>query len=241
MEVRVNLLTRCAVIVAVGLFHAAQAADTRMVSVSGQGEVQAEPDRATLTLGAESRKAKLNEARDEVARTVDAVLKLTRDLKIDAKYVRTTRLNIQPQYNWNAQNSSRMLIGYLVSRQVEVDLRELDKLGTLLERAADAGVNQISDPQLDSSRRRDFEREALSKAVVDARLNAETLAKAAGATLGAVRNLSASTESTPPIVMPRVMAMKSAAETTDASSTYQSGQLNFNVTVRADYDLIAAP
>lgn len=236
-----NVLTRLAGIALLGFYGAmAHAAETlRIVAVDGRGEVQAEPDRATLVLGAESRKTKLNEARDEVTRTVDAVLKLTRELKIDSKLVRTTRLNIQPQYNWNAQNSSRMLIGYMASRQVEIDLRELDKLGTLLERAADLGINQISDPQLDSSRRRELEREALAKAVIDAKLNAETLAQAAGAKLGPVRNLSATTESSPPIIMPRVMAMKASAEAVDAASTYQSGQLNFNVSVRAEYDLIA--
>lgn len=234
-----NFYTRLAgiAVLALGLSAVSDAADTRTVSVSGMGEIQADPDRATLNLGIEVRKAKLEDARSEVTHAVEALLKLTRDLKIDAKYVRTTRLNIQPQYNWNAQNASRTLIGYLVSRQVEVDLRELDKLGTLLERAVDLGANQIGDPQLDSSRRRDLEREALAKAVEDARLNAEALAKASGAKLGAVRSLSASSAATPPIVMTRMTAMKSA-EASDASGTYQSGQLNFNASVQAEYELL---
>ena len=196
-------------------------------------------DRATLTLGVESRKAQLSAARTEVTRAVDALLKLTRELKIDPKHVRTTRLTVQPEYNWNAENASRTLTGYLVSRQVEIDLRDLDKLGTLLERAIDAGANQIGDPQLDSSRRRDYEREALAKAVDDARLNAETLARAAGVKLGAVRTLSASSAASPPIVMPRVMAMK-AMEAADAAGTYQSGQLNFSASVQAEYELLDA-
>lgn len=244
LEVRVSFFVRCAALGLLGWWGPLAAADdvARTAAVNGYGEVQAEPDRATLALGVESRKAKLNEARDEVTRSVDAVLKLTRELKIDPKYVRTTRLNVQPQYNWNAQNSTRLLIGYLVSRQVEVDLRELDKLGTLLERAVNLGINQIGDPQLDSSRRRDLEREALAKAVADAKLNAETLAQAAGAKLGPVRTVSASAESSPPIVMPRVMAMKASAEALDAPGTYQSGQLNFSANVRVEYDLtVAAP
>ena len=164
--------------------HAQQVEQPRTIGVGGQGEVRAEPDRATVTLGVESRKPKLADARAEVAKTVEAVLKLTRELKIDPKLVRSTRINVQPEYNWNPQANERNLIGYYVSRQVEVELHDLEKLGQLLERATDLGVNQMGDPRLDSSKRQDLVREALAKAVVDARQNAEVIAKAAGAKLG---------------------------------------------------------
>src|SRR5690606_5099135 len=170
-------------ILAVSPFANAAESGVRTVTVSGQGQIQAEPDKAIVLLGIESRRPKLEEARAEVARVVDAALKLTRDLKIDQKYVRATRINVQPEYNWDNTARERHLIGYYVSRQIEVDLRDLDKLGQLLERAVDLGVNQVSEPQLDSSKRRELEREALAKAVQDARLNAEAVAKAAGARL----------------------------------------------------------
>ena len=213
--------------------------DPRTISVTGQGEIQAEPDRATISLGAESRKPKLDEARAEVAKTIEAALKLTRELKIDPKHVRTTRINVQPEYNWN-NNQERNLIGYYVSRHVEVDLRDLEKLGPLLERAFDLGINQVGDPQLDSSKRRDLERKALAEAVQDARLNAEALAQAAGARLGAPRTISASSGFVPPpMPMQRGKAML-AMEASDASQSYQSGQMGFTATVQVQYDLIPA-
>jgi uncharacterized protein YggE len=213
----------------------------RIVAVSGQGEIQAEPDQAIVTLGVESRRPKLEEARAQVTRTVDAVLKLTRDQKIDQKYVRATRINVQPEYNWDPKAKERNLIGYFVSRQVEVDLRDLDKLGTLLEKATDLGVNQIGDPRLESSKRRDLEREALAKAVHDARANAEAIAKAAGAKIGAARTISASSGFTPVPVMTRMKTMAMAAEAADASQTYQSGQMTFTGNVQVEYDLITTP
>lgn len=219
----------------------AAAADERprTITVSGQGEIQAEPDRAVVTLGVEARRPKMEQARAEVAKTVDAVLRLTRDLKIDPKYVRTTRVNVQPEYNWDNNARERHLIGYVVSRQVEVDLRDLDKLGALIERSFDAGVNQVNPPQLDSSKRRDFEREALAKAVADARLNAEAVAKAAGATLGPPRMISASSGFVAPPPMPMLAkGMAMMAEARDAGGAYQSGQLGFNGTVQVEYDLV---
>ncbi|HKU14560.1 MAG TPA: SIMPL domain-containing protein [Steroidobacteraceae bacterium] len=216
--------------------HAQQAEQPRTVGVSGQGEVRAEPDRATVTLGVESRKPKLDDARAEVAKTVDAVLKLTRDLKVDQKLVRATRVNVQPEYNWSQQANERNLIGYYVSRQVEVELHDLEKLGQLLERATDLGVNQMGDPRLDSSKRSDLVREALAKAVADARQNAEVIAKAAGARLGAARTINANTEFTPP-PMPMVRAMAMEAKAAPAAP-YQSGEMTFNATVNVQYDLI---
>ena len=226
-----------ALLLACTAVHAQQAEAPRTIGVSGQGEVRAEPDRATVTLGVESRKPKLEDARAAVAKTVDAVLKLTRELKIDPKQVRSTRINVQPEYNWGANNANeRTLIGYFVSRQVEVELHDLEKLGQLLERATDLGVNQMGDPRLDSSKRQDLVREALAKAVVDARQNAEVIAKAAGARLGNARTINANTEfSQPPVPMVRAMAMEAKAA---GAAPYQSGEMTFNATVNVQYDLI---
>jgi uncharacterized protein YggE len=127
----------------------------------------------------------------------------------------------------------------MVSRQVEIELKDLDKLGALLERAVDAGVNQVGDPMLDSSRRKDLEREAMTKAVEDARLNAEALARAAGAKLGAVRTLSAS-GSAPPVPMYRA-AMAVADAKMAPEATYQAGDMKFSANVSAEYDLVIGP
>lgn len=230
------LLAALAVLMS-GVATAAEADRPRTVSVSGQGEVQAEPDRAFVTLGVESRKPKLEEARADVAKTVDAVLKLTRDLKIDQKLVRSTRVNVQPEYNWDNNSRERNLIGYFVSRQIEVDLRDLDKLGQLLEKATDLGVNQLGDPRLDSSKRRELERQALAKAVEDARANADAVAKASGGRLGAARTIAANSGFVaPPMPMVRMAAM--AEKASDASQSYQSGQMTFTGTVQIEYDLI---
>ncbi|GFE78290.1 SIMPL domain-containing protein [Steroidobacter agaridevorans] len=227
----------CALLVS-GWAAGAEVERPRTISVSGQGEIQAEPDRALVTLGVEARKPKMEDARNEVSKTVDAVLKLTRDLKIDQKYVRTTRVNVQPEYNWDNNAKERNLIGYFVSRQIEIELRDLDKLGQLMEKSFDLGVNSVGDPRLDSTKRRDLEREALAKAVADAKLNAEAVAKAANARLGAPRTISASSGFVPPPVPMMKANMARAEMASDAAGSYQSGQMGFNGNVQVEYDLI---
>jgi uncharacterized protein YggE len=131
-----------------------------------------------------------------------------------------------------------------VSRQVEVELRDLEQLGVLFERAADAGVNQVSGAQLDSSRRKDLEREAMARAVQDARMNAEVLATAAGVKLGTVCTLNGDA-SAPPMPMYRrgpMMAMQDAAAAAPPpEASYQAGDLKFSATVRAQFELTGAP
>ena len=218
---------------------AADEARPRTVSVSGTGEVAAEPDLAHVTLGVEARKPALADARSEVSATVERVLALCKSLGIDPKRVNATRVQIQPEYSWNEKDRKRVLLGYLVSRQVQVELRDLEVLGTLLERAVDAGVNQVNEPVLDSSRRKDLERDALAKAVEDARLNADTLARAAGATLGPVRTLNGATSAPPVPMFRRQVAMADAAMAPEAS--YQAGEMKFSASINAEYDLLVKP
>jgi uncharacterized protein YggE len=170
------------------------------------------------------------------------VLALTRSLKIDPKLVDSTRLQVSPDYSWNEKDRKQVLQGYVVSRQIEVTVMDLDQLGPLLEKAVDIGVNQVGDPQLDSSRRKELEREAMAKAVQDARLNAEALTAAAGARLGPVRNLSGQTNSMPmPMYKGRPVAMAADVAGAPPPETYQAAEMKFNAGVSAEYDLVAGP
>ena len=119
-----------------------------------------------------------------------------------------------------------------------MELRDLEKLGQLLERATDLGVNQIGDPRLDSSKRQDLVREALAKAVVDARQNAEVIAKAAGAKLGP-RARSTRTRSSRRRRCRWCVRWRWKPRPR-GGAPYQSGEMTFNATVNVQYDLIAA-
>lgn len=240
-----NRLTRAVAVLSLALLPAlaAQAGESalpKLVGVTGEGEVKARPDIAYVTLGVEARRPTLPEARAQVTSAVERLLALTRELRIDPRQVDATQLQVQPEYRWNEQDSQRVLLGYVVSRQVEVELRDLERLGALLERAVSAGANQVSGIRLDSSRRKELEREALALAVRDARLDAEALAGAAGAKLGAVHSLDAS--SAPP-VQPRYMErmVAAAAPMDSAEQSYATGDMRFMATVQARYELVPAP
>ena len=213
-------------------------APLRLVSVTGSGEVKAQPDMAYVTLGVEARRPTLAAARAEVNAAIERVLALTRELKIDPKFVDSTRLQVQPDYRWDEKASQQVLLGYLVSRQVDVELRDLDRLGTLLEKSVSAGVNQVGGARLDSSRRKELEREALAQAVDDARLNADALARAAGARLGPVQGISSTGTMPVPLYVDRAKSVAAAPMADAAEQSYQPSEMRFTANVSAQFELV---
>jgi hypothetical protein len=124
----------------------------------------------------------------------------------------------------------------VAQRQIRVDLRDLEKLGALIEGAVEAGVNQVSPPQLDSSKRRDTYREALDAAATDAQANAAQLAKSLGARLGDALQITTVSQPVPPMPMMR-MAMAESVESS-APETYNAANLNFEATITAVFELL---
>jgi hypothetical protein len=216
---------------------AAEPPEPRQITVSGQGEVHAAPDRATVTLGILARAPALDAARAEANRVVGALLAVTRGLKVADADVRTTRLSVGPEYDYGDGKRPRRLTGYTVQRQLVVELKDIDRLGELIEQGLGAGANLAAEPQLDSSRRADLERDALARAVEDARANAAVIARALGAAVGSARAVTQSgAGGRPPAPVMRV-AMAAAAPAA-APETYQTGELSFSATVTASFDLV---
>lgn len=225
-------------LLALSISVAAADAPLRLVSVSGNGEVKAQPDMAYVTLGVESRKPTIDAARAEVNAAVERLLALTRELKIEPKHVDSTRLQVQPDYRWDEKTQKQVLQGYLVNRQIAVELHDLDRLGALLERSVTAGANQVGGAQLDSSKRKDLERQALARAVEDARLNAEALAQAAGAKLGPVQSLSTVGSAPLPMYAERAMVAAAPPAMADqADQSYKPAEMKFTANVSAQWEL----
>ena len=228
-------MSRCATLFLLFFCTATQAADdaTRSVTVVGSGTVTAQPDGARVSMAISERAKDVATGQAAASRVVAAVLELTDDLNIDRDQVDTTGATVQPNYRWNNNTEEQELRGYIVGRQITVRVDELDRLGRLIEGAVQAGVNQVSPPQLISSTRKEAERQALAAAAEDARANALVLATALGARLGDVLQMSASPGGRPPIAYARM-----EAQVADAAATYNAADLSFNSTVNVTFELV---
>lgn len=212
----------------------------RHVSVVGSGEITVVPDRASLALGVEMRARELKVARDEVSRVVADFLALAGKMKIEKESLNTSQLTIRPEYDWIAATRKRKLTGYYVARQINVELDDLEKLGPLLERAVELGVNSVSGPYFTSSRHGELTRVALKRAAEDARRNAEVLAMTLGASLGPIRSVQAQNANLPP-PRPYQRAQALAADSAGGGEeTYEPGEIKLTQRVSAMFDLLIA-
>lgn len=206
----------------------------RTVSVTGTGQVSAVPDRASVQMSIVSRAKELDVAQTGAAKVTAAVLSLTDKLDIKRNKVDTTGATVRPDYRWNRETEQQELRGYIAERHMNVRVDDLDSLGKLVEGAVAAGVNQVSPPQLDSSRRKAMHREALTIAAKDARANAEVLAGTLGAKLG--DPISISDGSAPPQPPVPQLRMAQAMES-DSAATYNAGDLTLTATVSVVFEL----
>jgi len=214
-----------------------QMPDRRSVSVNGSGDVAATPDRARLALGVEISKPQLRDAQAEANRIVREYLAQARALGARDEDIATAGLSIRADYDYSRGNG-RKFLGYHVSRSITVVVRDLDKIGDFLKKATDAGVNQISDPVLESSKADELKKQALAKAAEDARAKATVLAATLGAKLGAIHTLQANDEETPPRgPMPMVRSVAAPAVSANEDMGFAAGEVHYKATVSAEFDL----
>jgi uncharacterized protein YggE len=157
------------------------------LTVSGSGKVTVVPDVARVYLGVSLLKPTVKEARAAAASAMTDILTAIKALGIADVDIQTTGLNLSAQY---AQGSPAKIVGYAISEQVQVTVRDLDKAGDVVDAATTSGatdVNGISFEIADPAKAQD---EARAAAVAAARASAVAMASAANVTLGAVISIS---------------------------------------------------
>lgn len=162
------------------------AAQERTITVNGRGEVAVEPDMATIVLAVQSEADASAQALDEASAATAAILARLDVEGIDPLDIRSGAIRLSPRYSQSVLSSGQQIIGYRAVNSVEVDVNDLDRLGSLLAALVGDGANRLDrvtfglqDPTAatDDARRR---------AVADAIRLAGLYAQAADVSLGQV-------------------------------------------------------
>ena len=205
---------------------------TPVVVTTGEGIVQAVPDRAFVSITAESRGSNPREAQRRNTELMKPVQDKLRAAGIPADAVRTTGYDLQQE--WDFVNNRRISRGYVARNTVEVRVDTLDRLGEILDLTVSAGATSVGDIRFDLKERAKLEREALRLAVADARARAEAAAAGAGQTIARVVRIEEHGVVTPPpMPMMRATARDEAAQADVPISAGQM-ELRARVTVTAE-------
>lgn len=208
----------------------------RTIHVNGSGSVTGEPDIATLNLGVSVEKETVDEAREEAATAMTAVIESLKANDIAEKDINTENFSIYPQYDYS--EGKRELRGYRVNNTVRAKVRELDTLSDVIDDAAEAGGDHIviNSVQFLIDDTTEYQKQARSLAVKDAEAKAQTLADASGVVLGKPVTITENTYfESPPIEFAKAEAL--ADDSARTSTPIVPGELTVTVNITVVYEL----
>jgi uncharacterized protein YggE len=206
--------------------------------VNGSGKVSAVPDVAILQLGIEAQAASVAEAQSQAAVAMDAVVAALIDSKVAEKDIQTRYFSINRITRWDEMKGQEVVIGYRVTNMVVAEIREMEKVGAIIDAVALAGgdltrINGISFSVEDPSA---YHEEARAKAMADAAARAEQLAELAGVELGKPIYISESSYSPSPIY--RQDFYVEAAGAPMMETPISPGEMEINLNVQVVYAIL---
>ena len=203
-----------------------------VVVTSGEGLVLAVPDRAWITIGAESRASSPREAQRRNAEAMKPVQDKLRAAGVPAEAIRTVGYDVQ--YEWDFVNNKRVGRGYVARNTIEVRIDSVERVGEYLEIAAGSGATALGGIRFDLKDQARHEREALRLAVADARAKADAAAAGAGRNVDRILRIEEQGVVAPPtpVRMLRESAQLAAADSTPPISAGQT-EIRARVTVTA--------
>ncbi len=171
--------------------HAQEApAAQRTITVVGEGKVSIKPDIARAIIGVEVVKPSVKEASAENKAIVEAVLAALQEQGVAEKDIQTSGFSVYTERYGPEGPLAESDLRYRVTNNVNVTIRNLDNVGTLLDAAIEAGANNIFGIEFALDDPSVVEAEARAKAIEDARTKAEELAQLTGMAVGEVLSVS---------------------------------------------------
>ena len=221
--------------------HARPAADLAtpttqgtLLSVSTTAEASRTPDIATLSTGVVTQAADANAAMRDNATQMDKVMAALRAAGIAPRDIQTSGINLNPQYRY-AENQPPAIVGYQASNTVNVKVRELARLGKVLDALVAQGANQINGPSFGIDQPEAALEEARLAAVKKSQAQAQTYARALGLQVKRIVSISEGGASLPrPMPMMRAMA---AADASFKETAVAPGESTVSVSVEMVFEL----
>ena len=184
----------------------AMPADGTLLSVSAEASAKRVPDVATISTGVVTQAADANAAMRANAVQMDKVMAAIKAAGIGERDVQTSGINLNPQYKY-VENAPPSIVGYQASNTVNVKVRDLSKLGKVLDAFVEQGANQINGPSFEVDKPDEAYDEARVAAIRKAQARAQTYADALGLKVRRIISIGEGGASFPrPMPMLRAMA-----------------------------------
>lgn len=192
-------------------------AEGTLLSVSAHAEARRTPDIAQVSAGVTTQAADANASMRQNAEQMTKVIAAIRAAGISERDVQTSGINLNPQYRY-VESQPPAITGYQASNTVNVTVRDLSRLGKILDSLVATGANQINGPTFDVDHKESAFDEARRGALDNARQRADMYAKALGLRVRRIVSIDETGgRSMPPPIRMMAMAKADRAESTPVS------------------------
>jgi uncharacterized protein len=205
---------------------------TRQLMAAGQGKVYLTPDIAYISLGVHSQSENVSDSLKENNAKAQSIAEALKAQGIDPKDIQTSSFNITPQQQFGPQGESTGQVLYMVDNIVNVTVRDLTKLGSLLDVVVTSGANSVNNIQFDVQNKEEAAVQARKIAIDNAKKQAVDIAKEAGIELGQIASVNVSSG---PVPVPMFEGKGGAA--VNASVPISAGQMVITVDANITYDI----
>src|SRR5690606_17445002 len=199
--------------------------DGTLLSVSARGEASRAPDIATATAGVVTQAADANAAMRQNATRMEQVMAAIRAAGVADRDVQTTGINIHPTYR-HVENEEPRISGYSASNTVSLKVRDIGKLGEVLDALVAGGATNANGPSVGIDQPEAVYEEARRKALDQARARADMYAGALGLRVRRIVSISEGGGFQPPQPM---YAMRAAVAMDSASTPVATGENTLSV------------
>nr|WP_310616034.1 oxidative stress defense protein [Pantoea cypripedii] len=206
------------------------------VVTSGQASVEARPDIATLSIVVNVSSKDAADAKKQADSRVAQYFDFLQKNGIEKKDIDAANLSTQPEYDYTKEGKS-VLKGYRAVRQVQVTLRQLEKLNELLDGALKSGLNEIRAVDLGVAHPETYKDQARKAAIANATQQAAALAEGFNAKLGPVYSIRYHVANYQPMPMARMFKASAAEADTSAQQTYEQQSIHFDDQVDVVFDI----
>jgi hypothetical protein len=173
------------------------------IAVAGTGEVYAKPDLSLVELSVITEEKTIASSLGENTEKMNVVISFIKGQGIEEKDLKTTYFNISPRYEYRTldggiyayyiPNGTRVLVGYEVSQKLQVKIRDLEKIGAIIDGATLNGANDVSQLQFTIENQDELKKQARAEAIEKAKSKAKEMAGQVGVKLGKVISFNEST------------------------------------------------
>lgn len=167
--------------------------DDRTITVQGSAVVSLKADMATIEIGVENKHTDVIKAQEENTKQMNVVIDALKNAGVAEEDLITSNFNVYTSYDYNYSSlgAEERIQNYTVSNMLSVTVRDLEKIGIILDVAVNAGANQIYGLNFSSTQNNAAYEKALTRAVEDAREKAQVLCTAANVHLGELIEITA--------------------------------------------------